>query len=990
VAAIKREPMPPGPIADLFDRLDDLHSKAGRPSMREIAIRAGRGNISSSTVHNLFRRSQVPRWAFLEQVVKALGATQEREVFLGLWEAAWRAENDVAAPLKTPVDLSLPQGPVGNYYPELPPRPHQGALQGGVDGWLEAAPRPSHRIWSNEIPSRNPNFTGRAAELERMRDNLFSRQPPHVQVISGMGGIGKTELATEYIHRNIDTYEIIWWIRAEHQDRVRDALVKLGQRLELRQATTDSARDRTVAAVLETLQSGTWSSWLLVFDNAANPLDLQKYIPASRPEGHVIITARQPNWPSYIVADSIGVSPFTDAESVSFLRRTVPSLANGTGLAAVEDERRVSAARRLAMTLGHLPIAVEHAAAYLAETGQSAEEYLTRFTENAHQLLSEQPTDSDLPAPVSGTWSMSITLLTPDAEHLFNLCSFFSPEPIAAGLLLQPATGIDDPPGLAEFLASPQRFRAAATQLQRLSLARVDGARDLIQVHRVVQAVTQGRLELHRIEAFRAYRAATETLLASSNPGNPDHAGSDQVYDISLQHLEFDNRFLRTDNPALRALIIDQVRRLHLRGGHVEAMKFGQDALQVWRESLGEDDIQVLAMSVEVAIAMYIGGRAADAHELILQIRPLLRRFTEGDGFKALLLCENVYGGDLRARSQFREALTLDLGILDKFETVFGSNHERTLNVRHNIAVDYRQLGQFREALETDESTLADRRRILGTDDTYTLNSSNAVARDLRGLGLYQESLDIARRVVSAFEAVGGRENILWLHACEGFATSLRKAGHHWDARQESEHVLQRCRDYLGADHMYTLRAATNLVNDRRAVGDLAGAEELAHQTHDLCRESGAPDVLLYTVLVNLASVLRVAGRPDLALPYDAQARMGFIRIHGDRHPFTLSANINYASDLAAYGRLGEALQLGQETLDNCRLYLGDDHPDTLMATANQSGDEAAAGDEATGVRRLAEVLRRYERTLTLEHPEARAAAQRTRLTAEIEPYDLY
>ena len=34
----------------------------------------------------------------------------------------------------------------------------------------------------------------------------------------------------------------------------------------------------------------------------------------------------------------------------------------------------------------------------------------------------------------------------------------------------------------------------------------------------------------------------------------------------------------------------------------------------------------MLALSVEVAIAMYIGGHAADAHELILQIRPLLQR----------------------------------------------------------------------------------------------------------------------------------------------------------------------------------------------------------------------------------------------------------------------------------------------------------------------------------------------------------------------------
>jgi tetratricopeptide (TPR) repeat protein len=990
VAVIKREPTPPGPIADLFDRLDELHSKAGRPSMREIAIRAGRGNISSSTVHNVFRRSQVPRWAFLEQIVKALGGAQEREVFLSLWEAAWRAENNVAPPQKGPAEPPhSPGNSTGGYYPDFPVLPHQGVPPGGARGWTEAVSRPPQRIWSNEIPSRNPNFTGRAAELERLSGNLFGRQPPHVQVISGMGGIGKTELATEYIHRNIDTYEIIWWIRSEHQDRVRDALVKLGQRLELRQATTDSARDRTVAAVLDTLQSDAWSSWLLVFDNAANPLDLQKYIPASRPGGHVIITARQPNWPSYMVADSIEVSPFTDEESVNFLRRTVPRLAGGDGLPGAEDARRAAEAKRLATTLGHLPIAVEHAAAYLAETGQSVAEYLTRFTENAHQLLSEQPADSDLPAPVSGTWAMSITLLTPDAEHLFNLCSFFSPEPVAAELFLQPADGIDDPPGLAEFLSSPQRFRAARTQLHRLSLARVDGARDLIQMHRVVQAVTQGRLRLHRMGVFLAYRAAADTLLAKSNPGNPDHASSDPGYELSLQHLESDYRFLHTKNPALRALIIDQVRRLHLRGGHIEAMRFGQDALDVWRPRLGEDDPQVLALSVEVAIAMYIGGHAADAHELILRIRPMLQRYTDGEGFKAFLLCENIYGADLRARSQFREALMLDLSILAEFKTVFGPHHERTLNVQSNIAIDHRQLGEFHEALETDQRTLADRRRILGATDPNTLNSSTAVARDLRGLGLYQESLDIARRVVSAFDAAGGRENIRWLDACEGFATALRKAGHHWDARQQSEHVLQRCRDYLGADHMYTLRAATNLVNDRRAVGDLFRAEELARQTHDLCRESGAPDVLLYTVLMNLASVVRVAAHPEAALSYDAQARTGFIRILGDRHPFTLSANINYASDLAACGRLGEAIQLGQETLDKCRLYLGEDHPDTLMAAANLSADEAAAGGEAAGERHLAEVLRRYEQTLTLEHPEARAAAQRTRLTAEIEPYDL-
>ena len=357
--------------------------------MREIAIRAGRGNISSSTVHNLFRSSRVPRWAFLEQVVKALGGGQERDAFLALWQAAWRAENDVAAPRRP-----RPTAPPAGTAPTTVRLTRAAAAAGRRRRPDDATPRPAQRIWSNEIPSRNPNFTGRAAELELMSDNLFSQQPPHVQVIAGMGGIGKTELATEYIHRNIDNYEIIWWIRAEHHDRVRDALVKLAQRLELRQATTDSGRDRTIAAVLDTLQSAPFSSWLLVFDNAANPLDLQKYLPAGSAGG-----ARHHYLPTAELAQLHRRGQHRDLAVHRSTRRSAScdarcsGLAEGDGLAEEEDARRASEARRLATNLGHLPIAIDHAAAYLAETGQSVDEYLTRFAENAHQLLSEQPRD---------------------------------------------------------------------------------------------------------------------------------------------------------------------------------------------------------------------------------------------------------------------------------------------------------------------------------------------------------------------------------------------------------------------------------------------------------------------------------------------------------------------------------------------------------------------------------------------------------------------
>jgi tetratricopeptide (TPR) repeat protein len=963
VTAINRNATPPGPITELYDGLDELHLKAGMPSMREIATRAGRGRISSSTVHNVFtfRNSRVPRWTFLEEIIKALAG--DTEVFLALWQAAWQAENNIVTPRVSTPEIAAPNpGVAGRARP--------------------ASPESYQRIWSAEVPSRNSNFTGRVTELETLRANLIfrGRPVPPAQVISGMGGIGKTEIATEYIHLHRDKYDIVWWIRAEHHDRVRDALVSLGERLDLRMATS-GGRDRAIAAVLAALESGVRPNWLLVYDNVAEPLDLQRYLPTCRPGGHVIITSRLQTWPGYIEADSIEVLPFTEEEAVSFLRRRVAALAVDRTLREKEDEQRNHEARRLAAALGHLPIAIEHAAAYLTETGQSVDDYLSQFDQNAHRLLSEQR--PELPESVSHTWTISTALLTSDAEHLFNLCAFFSPEPIAGELLLENAHAVSDPPGLREFLSSSPRFRAAASQMHRLSLVKVDGARDQIQMHRVVQAVTRGQLQS---DTFLAYRAAADTLLAESNPGNPDRAANDAVYDLSLQHLESDRSFLHTSNPALRRLIIDQVRRLHLRGSHAEATRFGQEALQVWREQLGLEDLEVLTMAVEVAIAMRSDAHAADARDLILStLRVLRERY--GENHEVTLLCANTYGADLRSRGQLAEALDLDLSLLPRFERVFGPDHHRTLNVRNNIAADYRRLGRHQDAMDEDRKTLRDRRRIFGPDDPITLTSLDAVARDLRDLGNYQESLDTARKVVEGFAARRGPENLDWLNARKSFAAALRKAGYHWDALQESEDVVQRYRSYLGLDHTYTLRAAANLINDRRAVGELARAEELGREVLDRCQAVGSPTDLAYATLVSLASVLRAAGEPEEALRYDRQARDGLINAYGDEHPFTLEATINYASDLAAWGDLAAAIRAGQETLARCRGSLGENHPVTLMAAANLALDELASGNEAAAEEMLAYALRGYTDTLTTEHPEARAALVRNRLTAEIEPY---
>ncbi|WIV55654.1 alpha,alpha-trehalose-phosphate synthase (UDP-forming) [Amycolatopsis nalaikhensis] len=98
--ALKREPTPAGAITELFDRLHDLHLDAGEPGVRQIATGIGRGVLSYTTVHNVFRGPKVPKWGHLELIVDQLGGNPE--AFHVLWRAARLAElaipgNQVAA-----------------------------------------------------------------------------------------------------------------------------------------------------------------------------------------------------------------------------------------------------------------------------------------------------------------------------------------------------------------------------------------------------------------------------------------------------------------------------------------------------------------------------------------------------------------------------------------------------------------------------------------------------------------------------------------------------------------------------------------------------------------------------------------------------------------------------------------------------------------------------------------------------------------------------
>jgi hypothetical protein len=105
---------------------------------------------------------------------------------------------------------------------------------------------------------------------------------PHT--LLGLGGVGKTHLAIEYVYRFANEYDLVCWLPGHDLNQVRESLVELGSALGL---PGNPNVTRAAAATLDALRSGElYSRWLLVYDNADRPEDLQPFLPY--PYGHVL------------------------------------------------------------------------------------------------------------------------------------------------------------------------------------------------------------------------------------------------------------------------------------------------------------------------------------------------------------------------------------------------------------------------------------------------------------------------------------------------------------------------------------------------------------------------------------------------------------------------------------------------------------------------------------------------------------------------------
>jgi tetratricopeptide (TPR) repeat protein len=843
-------------------------------------------------------------------------------------------------------------------------------------------------IWDG-VPTRNKNFTGRDYILERLREGASSwvmavlpTGGPHradsdpgnpiPQGVHGLGGVGKTAIATEYAWRYQSDYDLVWWIAADQLPTVRGSLTRLAQRLGL-EASPTAGNDGLIEALRDALRRGEpYRRWLLVFDNADQPEDIQELIPAG--PGDVLITSRNHRWESVI--RTVPMDVFRPEESRDFLLKRVPG-----GLTDADADR-------LAKELGHLPLALEQAGAMLAEGLMPADEYLRLLREQTADIMSRGKPPTGYPETMTAAWRLSVNAVErsrPEALEVLRCCAFFGPEPIPRSVFRPGVQKAETVVG--KVLSSPTATASVISELARYALITLDG--NAVKVHRLIQALVRDDLTL---EQQGVYRKEAHLIMAAAAPDNPDDARTWPRLQALLPHVNAEATELPLSREfGVRGLARGVIRYLYGVGDYASALTLTERFIEQWTRDSGPDDENVLRAQRHLGNTLRLMGRYREAYRVTEEALGRAR-VTLGENDTTTLSLRTGFGADLRAVGDFAAALELDAESRTLLERAYGSDDIRTLRLLKSLALDYGLTGNYprsQELFELAYAQMSDPNS--GATASDVINAQVGISFAVRLQGRFNDALYMAQaaRDYGLDESGLGAEHVSTLDAVNAYLIAARRLPEQrMDAREDSRTLLDLATRRHGETNPVTLAIAAARSNLLRTIDEPSRALELAEPTVDrFARVYGESHPYYYGCMTNLALLKRVTGDPAAAHELDQEAVEGLTAGLGPDHHYTLTAVINLASDLAELGRLEEARALGEDALERLTRVLGEGHAHTLGCAANLALDLIATGDAEDGEKLRQETLQRLRSgTYGEKSPDYVAAAARRRLDPDFDP----
>ncbi|WP_128818427.1 tetratricopeptide repeat protein [Streptomyces sp. S063] len=710
------------------------------------------------------------------------------------------------------------------------------------------------------VPALASAFQPRAGTRERI-DATISAESPAALVLSGGGGVGKSQLAASYAAEAVrEDTDLVLWIPASDVHQVIAAYAHAAALVHA-PGTAGSRPDEDARAFLSWLAT-TSRTWLVVLDDVTDPADMEPWWPPHRDgSGRTLATTRlQDARLTGAARRRVDVDVYTPQEARGYLAGRL----RADGCDHLLDE----AADDLAQELGCLPLALGHAAAYLINQGTPCAVYLDRFRDSGRRLDQLLPPEGDTEG--YGRRVAAGLLLSLDAAQRSEPRGLAEPA-LALVALLDPAGhphAVWDAAPVLSFLthfregahakrrwwrrAAPpvpvtaEEAHAALRTLHRYGLIssdRRDGLR-AVRCHALTgRAVRETVAEEYGISASIAAARGLLAAWPDSDDADPDlgvvlrantaalarHTGAGLWHPVCLPLLDRAGQSLlgfehAAESIAYHEWLIDRnERHLGVDHGSTRAardrlafsyrdMNRPQDAVRILernlayaRRELGWDHPDTLVAGGLLAVSCRMGGLPEDAEPLEEQVLAGIERLS-GSSHSSLRYARSLMAQcrDLAGRPE--ESIAMGEEVVAEDERTRGPDHRSTVVTKASLARYYERAGRFDDAIATQQQVVAFRHRTEGPEHSATVTARAVLADLYRGAGRKDEARLLREEIVALRERAFGPEHAFTLEARSDYAESLGESGRLDEAVALLAGVLTAQERVLGPGHLHTTK----------------------------------------------------------------------------------------------------------------------------------------------------------------------------------------
>ena len=762
----------------------------------------------------------------------------------------------------------------------------------------------------------------------------------------------------------------VFWIPANSTSRLTQGWTEIARNLKI--PGHEDALVNVFQIVQDYLSRKHQTEWLIVLDNAddesivfgagapfsdsTQSKNLLAFLPSSD-LGRIIVTTRDRRVGEKLIGREslINVQTLDDRDALTLLHANTSDVIQDHGQAL-----------DLIKEIGHLPLAITQAAAFITQNQISLEEYLLSLRageSEIRELLDQQHydirRDHESQASILRTWRLSFHLIekqNPGAVDLVSLIAILDYHRIPRFLL--------------EDGQSRVGLNLALGILQAFFLLVADEQGQAFSMHPLVARATQAWLESDPQKSSRV-RATAIKVLAKKFPN--DTLDRFEECEMLLPHFQAVLRYeyeSKDTELSLATLLERGASYYGERGRYKDQIEMLTRAKQIKETILGQEHPEVLDYVRQIGDAEEGQGRYKVAEDLHRQVYQSRSR-TLGEKHLSTLQSLGAVGGTLWLQGRYGAARDIYETAWTSLKDAVGPLESETLSCLQNLAVTYEELGDLPKAEQMIREVLAREIEVKGESNPTVAAVVGDLASCLQRQGKNEQSTQLRFEALEMMKKALGYRHPLSVTSLGYYAGALWYEGKYVEGEARQREALALRSELLPPDHPDTLQNMDDLSYALLALHKYEEAETLTRQViAKRTQIMGIEHPKTLESMTILASLLHHQGNDLASEQIQLSLLATRLRTLGSQHLSTLHNMDEVAGSLWAQEKFPAALEMQQRVLAERRIAQGSSHPQTLESMDHVIGSSWGQNKLPEATILLREALKLREQRYGEEDPE--------------------